>query len=177
MSVGGAEAVYRLRSNECWKQNKPWNTKNVETSQSKAQIQLHFPLCSPSSYWLEIKLVSSVGIPQDPKILSSFEAIGKTEADLEGCTICICSGTDLVNLSFMFMVAENPDVARVNAFMHLISTPHVVDKVKCWSDRFKALGVGVAVSSVALKQKGLQVWSVGGVSMCEVYFPLILCSG
>lgn len=52
--------------------------------------------------------------PQDPKILSSFEAIGKTEADLEGCIICICSGTDLVNINFMFMVAENPETARVN---------------------------------------------------------------
>uniref|UniRef100_A0A8C5N5W3 1-phosphatidylinositol 4,5-bisphosphate phosphodiesterase n=1 Tax=Gouania willdenowi TaxID=441366 RepID=A0A8C5N5W3_GOUWI len=49
---------------------------------------------------------------QDPKILSSFEAIGKTEADLEGCIICICSGTDMVNLNFMFMVAENPEIAR-----------------------------------------------------------------
>uniref|UniRef100_A0A7N6B5I1 1-phosphatidylinositol 4,5-bisphosphate phosphodiesterase n=1 Tax=Anabas testudineus TaxID=64144 RepID=A0A7N6B5I1_ANATE len=48
----------------------------------------------------------------DPKILSSFEAIGKTEADLEGCIICLCSGTDLVNLNFMFMVAENPDIAK-----------------------------------------------------------------
>lgn len=53
--------------------------------------------------------------PQDPKILSSFEATGKTETDLEGCIICICSGTDLVNLNFMFMVAENPETARVNA--------------------------------------------------------------
>uniref|UniRef100_A0A7N9ARI0 1-phosphatidylinositol 4,5-bisphosphate phosphodiesterase n=1 Tax=Mastacembelus armatus TaxID=205130 RepID=A0A7N9ARI0_9TELE len=50
--------------------------------------------------------------PQDPKILSSFEATGKTEADLEGCIICICSGTDLVNLNFMFLVADNPDTAR-----------------------------------------------------------------
>lgn len=57
---------------------------------------------------------------QDPKILSSFEAIGKTEADLEGCIICICSGTDLVNLNFMFMVAENPDTARVSAFSRLL---------------------------------------------------------
>uniref|UniRef100_A0AAX7SVR0 1-phosphatidylinositol 4,5-bisphosphate phosphodiesterase n=1 Tax=Astatotilapia calliptera TaxID=8154 RepID=A0AAX7SVR0_ASTCA len=48
----------------------------------------------------------------DPKILSSFEATGKTETDLEGCIICICSGTDLVNLNFMFMVAENPETAR-----------------------------------------------------------------
>lgn len=46
--------------------------------------------------------------------MTSFEAIGKTEADLEGCIICICSGTDLVNLNFMFMVAENPDTARVS---------------------------------------------------------------
>uniref|UniRef100_A0A665V562 1-phosphatidylinositol 4,5-bisphosphate phosphodiesterase n=1 Tax=Echeneis naucrates TaxID=173247 RepID=A0A665V562_ECHNA len=49
---------------------------------------------------------------KDPKILSSFETIGKTEADLEGCIICICSGTDLVNLNFMFLVAESPDTAR-----------------------------------------------------------------
>ncbi|XP_020488046.2 1-phosphatidylinositol 4,5-bisphosphate phosphodiesterase beta-4 isoform X1 [Labrus bergylta] len=64
---------------------------------------------------LECSLINSIrvgAVPKDPKILSSFETIGKTEADLEGCIICICSGTDLVNLSFMFMVAENPDTAR-----------------------------------------------------------------
>ncbi|XP_040017421.2 1-phosphatidylinositol 4,5-bisphosphate phosphodiesterase beta-4 isoform X3 [Gasterosteus aculeatus] len=64
---------------------------------------------------LECSLINSIrvcGVPKDPKILSSFEAIGKTEADLEGCIICICSGTDLVNLNFMFMVAESPDTAR-----------------------------------------------------------------
>uniref|UniRef100_A0A8C6LFV4 Phosphoinositide phospholipase C n=1 Tax=Nothobranchius furzeri TaxID=105023 RepID=A0A8C6LFV4_NOTFU len=64
---------------------------------------------------LECSLINSIrvgAIPKDPKILSSFEAVGKTEADLEGCIICICSGTDLVNLSFMFLVAENPDIAR-----------------------------------------------------------------
>nr|XP_057913830.1 1-phosphatidylinositol 4,5-bisphosphate phosphodiesterase beta-4-like isoform X2 [Doryrhamphus excisus] len=64
---------------------------------------------------LECSLINSIrvgAVPKDPKILSSFEATGKTEADLEGCIICICSGADLVNLSFMFMVAENPDTAR-----------------------------------------------------------------
>ncbi|CAN9507684.1 unnamed protein product [Ophioblennius macclurei] len=64
---------------------------------------------------LECSLINSIrvgAVPKDPKILSSFEAIGKTETDLEGCIICICSGTDLVNLNFMFMVAENPDIAR-----------------------------------------------------------------
>ncbi|XP_008311462.1 1-phosphatidylinositol 4,5-bisphosphate phosphodiesterase beta-4 isoform X1 [Cynoglossus semilaevis] len=64
---------------------------------------------------LECSLINSIrvgAVPKDPKILSSFEAVGKTEADLEGCVICICSGTDLVNLNFMFMVAENPDTAR-----------------------------------------------------------------
>uniref|UniRef100_A0A8C7JK72 Phosphoinositide phospholipase C n=1 Tax=Oncorhynchus kisutch TaxID=8019 RepID=A0A8C7JK72_ONCKI len=45
----------------------------------------------------------------DPKILSLFEAAGKKEEELEGCVICVCSGTDLVNLSFMYMVADSPD--------------------------------------------------------------------
>uniref|UniRef100_A0A8C7MY94 1-phosphatidylinositol 4,5-bisphosphate phosphodiesterase n=1 Tax=Oncorhynchus kisutch TaxID=8019 RepID=A0A8C7MY94_ONCKI len=48
----------------------------------------------------------------DPKILSLFEAAGKKEEELEGCVICVCSGTDLVNLSFMYMVADSPDTAR-----------------------------------------------------------------
>lgn len=64
---------------------------------------------------LECSLINSIrvgAVPKDPKILSSFEATGKTETDLEGCIICICSGTDLVNLNFMFMVAENPETAR-----------------------------------------------------------------
>uniref|UniRef100_A0A673WVU3 1-phosphatidylinositol 4,5-bisphosphate phosphodiesterase n=1 Tax=Salmo trutta TaxID=8032 RepID=A0A673WVU3_SALTR len=49
---------------------------------------------------------------RDPKILSLFEAAGKKEEELEGCVICVCSGTDLVNLSFMYMVADSPDTAR-----------------------------------------------------------------
>ncbi|XP_033847057.1 1-phosphatidylinositol 4,5-bisphosphate phosphodiesterase beta-4-like [Periophthalmus magnuspinnatus] len=64
---------------------------------------------------LECSLINSIrvgAVPKDPKILCSFEAVGKTEADLEGCIICICSGTDLVNLNFMFLVAETPDTAR-----------------------------------------------------------------
>ncbi|XP_033931726.1 1-phosphatidylinositol 4,5-bisphosphate phosphodiesterase beta-4-like isoform X2 [Pseudochaenichthys georgianus] len=64
---------------------------------------------------LECSLINSIrvgGVPREPKILASFEALGKTESDLEGCIICICSGTDLVNLNFVFMVAESPDTAR-----------------------------------------------------------------
>uniref|UniRef100_A0A669FAK9 1-phosphatidylinositol 4,5-bisphosphate phosphodiesterase n=1 Tax=Oreochromis niloticus TaxID=8128 RepID=A0A669FAK9_ORENI len=59
-------------------------------------------------------------VPKDPKILSSFEATGKTEADLEGCIICICSGTDLVNLNFMFMVAENPETKWIEGLRSVI---------------------------------------------------------
>ncbi|KAL0967715.1 hypothetical protein UPYG_G00255940 [Umbra pygmaea] len=64
---------------------------------------------------LECSLINSIrvgAVPKDPKILSSFEAVGKKEEELEGCVICICSGTDLVNLSFMYMVADTPDTAR-----------------------------------------------------------------
>uniref|UniRef100_A0AAQ4R3T0 1-phosphatidylinositol 4,5-bisphosphate phosphodiesterase n=1 Tax=Gasterosteus aculeatus aculeatus TaxID=481459 RepID=A0AAQ4R3T0_GASAC len=72
---------------------------------------------------LECSLINSIrvcGVPKDPKILSSFEAIGKTEADLEGCIICICSGTDLVNLNFMFMVAESPDTKWIEGLRSVI---------------------------------------------------------
>uniref|UniRef100_A0A3Q1FGT8 1-phosphatidylinositol 4,5-bisphosphate phosphodiesterase n=1 Tax=Acanthochromis polyacanthus TaxID=80966 RepID=A0A3Q1FGT8_9TELE len=72
---------------------------------------------------LECSLINSIrvgAVPKDPKILSSFEAIGKTETDLEGCIICICSGTDLVNLSFMFMVAENPDTKWIEGLRSVI---------------------------------------------------------
>uniref|UniRef100_A0A4W6DUT0 1-phosphatidylinositol 4,5-bisphosphate phosphodiesterase n=1 Tax=Lates calcarifer TaxID=8187 RepID=A0A4W6DUT0_LATCA len=72
---------------------------------------------------LECSLINSIrvgAVPKDPKILSSFEAIGKTEADLEGCIICICSGTDLVNLNFMFMVAENPDTKWIEGLRSVI---------------------------------------------------------
>uniref|UniRef100_A0A8B9JU25 1-phosphatidylinositol 4,5-bisphosphate phosphodiesterase n=1 Tax=Astyanax mexicanus TaxID=7994 RepID=A0A8B9JU25_ASTMX len=64
---------------------------------------------------LECSLINSVrvgAVPKDPKILSSLEAAGKNEADLEGCIICVCSGPDLVNLSFMYMVADNADTAK-----------------------------------------------------------------
>uniref|UniRef100_A0A3B1K2B1 1-phosphatidylinositol 4,5-bisphosphate phosphodiesterase n=1 Tax=Astyanax mexicanus TaxID=7994 RepID=A0A3B1K2B1_ASTMX len=49
---------------------------------------------------------------KDPKILSALEATGKTESDLEGRIICICSGADLVNLSFMYIVAQDISIAK-----------------------------------------------------------------
>uniref|UniRef100_A0A8C7JD66 Phosphoinositide phospholipase C n=1 Tax=Oncorhynchus kisutch TaxID=8019 RepID=A0A8C7JD66_ONCKI len=59
--------------------------------------------------WKSDGKVQSLNQICDPKILSSFEAAGKKEEELEGCVICVCSGTDLVNLSFMYMVADSPD--------------------------------------------------------------------
>ncbi|XP_030627021.1 1-phosphatidylinositol 4,5-bisphosphate phosphodiesterase beta-4 [Chanos chanos] len=64
---------------------------------------------------LECSLINSIrvgAVPKDPKILSSLEGPGRTEADLDGCIICVCSGPDLVNLSFMYMVADNTEIAK-----------------------------------------------------------------
>ncbi|XP_063078219.1 1-phosphatidylinositol 4,5-bisphosphate phosphodiesterase beta-4-like [Engraulis encrasicolus] len=64
---------------------------------------------------LECSLINSIRVgtvPKDPKILSTLEAAGKTEAELEGRIICVCSGTDLVNLSFLYMVADTADTAK-----------------------------------------------------------------
>ncbi|XP_077094408.1 1-phosphatidylinositol 4,5-bisphosphate phosphodiesterase beta-4 isoform X2 [Siphateles boraxobius] len=64
---------------------------------------------------LEFSLINSIrdiSVPKDPKILSALEATGKCDANLEGRIICICSGTDLVNLSFMYMVTQNINAAK-----------------------------------------------------------------
>uniref|UniRef100_A0A8C2HQS8 Phosphoinositide phospholipase C n=1 Tax=Cyprinus carpio TaxID=7962 RepID=A0A8C2HQS8_CYPCA len=64
---------------------------------------------------LECSLINSIRpgvVPKDPKILASLEASGKSEADLDGRIICVCSGTDLVNLSFMYMVTDSTDTAK-----------------------------------------------------------------
>ncbi|KAG1924947.1 1-phosphatidylinositol 4,5-bisphosphate phosphodiesterase beta-4 [Pimephales promelas] len=64
---------------------------------------------------LEFSLINSIrdiSVPKDPKIVSALEATGKSEANLEGRIICICSGTDLVNLSFMYMVTQNISAAK-----------------------------------------------------------------
>ncbi|XP_016283310.1 1-phosphatidylinositol 4,5-bisphosphate phosphodiesterase beta-4 isoform X1 [Monodelphis domestica] len=64
---------------------------------------------------LECSLINSIrfgSVPKDPKILAALEAFGKSESDLEGRIVCVCSGTDLVNISFTYMVAENPEVAK-----------------------------------------------------------------
>nr|XP_038032971.1 1-phosphatidylinositol 4,5-bisphosphate phosphodiesterase beta-4 isoform X9 [Anas platyrhynchos] len=64
---------------------------------------------------LECSLINSVrfgAIPKDPKILTALEAVGKSENELEGRIVCVCSGTDLVNISFTFMVAENTEIAK-----------------------------------------------------------------
>ncbi|XP_010353588.1 1-phosphatidylinositol 4,5-bisphosphate phosphodiesterase beta-4 isoform X7 [Rhinopithecus roxellana] len=64
---------------------------------------------------LECSLINSIrsgAIPKDPKILAALEAVGKSENDLEGRIVCVCSGIDLVNISFTYMVAENPEVTK-----------------------------------------------------------------
>ncbi|XP_062858329.1 1-phosphatidylinositol 4,5-bisphosphate phosphodiesterase beta-4-like isoform X2 [Trichomycterus rosablanca] len=64
---------------------------------------------------LECSLINSVragAVPKDPKILAALEAAGRSEADLDGCIICVCSGPDLVNLSFMYLVADSADTAK-----------------------------------------------------------------
>ncbi|KAG8517775.1 1-phosphatidylinositol 4,5-bisphosphate phosphodiesterase beta-4, partial [Galemys pyrenaicus] len=64
---------------------------------------------------LECSLINSIRLgatPKDPKILAALEAVGKAENDLEGRIVCVCSGTDLVNISFTYMVAENPEVTK-----------------------------------------------------------------
>lgn len=64
---------------------------------------------------LECSLINSIrlaAIPKDPKILAALEAVGKSENDLEGRILCVCSGTDLVNIGFTYMVAENPEITK-----------------------------------------------------------------
>lgn len=60
---------------------------------------------------------------QDPKILAALETVGKSENDLEGRILCVCSGTDLVNISFIYMVAENPEVTKVASMIKPPSFP------------------------------------------------------
>ncbi|XP_069811535.1 1-phosphatidylinositol 4,5-bisphosphate phosphodiesterase beta-4 isoform X3 [Dendropsophus ebraccatus] len=64
---------------------------------------------------LECSLINSIRygmVPKDPKILSALESVGKAENELEGRVVCVCSGTDLVNINFTYMVAESVDVAK-----------------------------------------------------------------
>ncbi|KAG5276906.1 hypothetical protein AALO_G00111140 [Alosa alosa] len=64
---------------------------------------------------LECSLINSIRVgtvPKDPKILAALEAAGKTEAELEGRIICVCSGNDLVNLNFMYMVSDSAEMAK-----------------------------------------------------------------
>ncbi|XP_073789954.1 1-phosphatidylinositol 4,5-bisphosphate phosphodiesterase beta-4 isoform X4 [Danio rerio] len=64
---------------------------------------------------LECSLINSVRpavVSKDSKILACLEAAGRSEADLDGRIICVCSGPDLVNLSFMYMVTDNTDTAK-----------------------------------------------------------------
>ncbi|XP_062864064.1 1-phosphatidylinositol 4,5-bisphosphate phosphodiesterase beta-4 [Trichomycterus rosablanca] len=64
---------------------------------------------------LECSLINSIrntNLLKDPKFVSALEAAGKTESDVEGRIICICSGTDLVNLSFMYILAHNLSTAK-----------------------------------------------------------------
>ncbi|KAA0708140.1 1-phosphatidylinositol 4,5-bisphosphate phosphodiesterase beta-4 [Triplophysa tibetana] len=64
---------------------------------------------------LECSLINSIRpgvVPKDLKILACLEGAGKSEADLDGRIICVCSGQDLVNLNFMYMLTDSPDTAK-----------------------------------------------------------------
>ncbi|TSM77318.1 1-phosphatidylinositol 4,5-bisphosphate phosphodiesterase beta-4 [Bagarius yarrelli] len=64
---------------------------------------------------LECSLINSIrntDVPKDPKILAAIDSTGKSESDLDGKIICICSGTDLVNASFMYIVAPTVSIAK-----------------------------------------------------------------
>ncbi|XP_029449368.1 1-phosphatidylinositol 4,5-bisphosphate phosphodiesterase beta-4 [Rhinatrema bivittatum] len=64
---------------------------------------------------LECSLINSIrftAVPKDPKILAALEAVGKAEHELDGRIVCVCSGTDLVNISFIYMVAETAEEAK-----------------------------------------------------------------
>ncbi|MBN3271977.1 PLCB4 phosphodiesterase, partial [Polyodon spathula] len=64
---------------------------------------------------LECSLINSIrngAVPKDPKIITALESVGKTENDLEGRIVCVCCGTDLVNLNFIYMVANNAETAK-----------------------------------------------------------------
>ncbi|XP_063774646.1 1-phosphatidylinositol 4,5-bisphosphate phosphodiesterase beta-4 isoform X2 [Pseudophryne corroboree] len=64
---------------------------------------------------LECSLINSIrvgAVPKDPKLVSALEAAGKAENELEGRIVVVCSGTDLVNINFNYMVAETVDIAK-----------------------------------------------------------------
>ncbi|XP_063040753.1 1-phosphatidylinositol 4,5-bisphosphate phosphodiesterase beta-4 [Engraulis encrasicolus] len=64
---------------------------------------------------LECSLINSIRstIPKDAKTLASLEALGRQESDLEDCTLCICSGPDLVNLTFTYLVSQDSNVTKL----------------------------------------------------------------
>ncbi|XP_042188776.1 1-phosphatidylinositol 4,5-bisphosphate phosphodiesterase beta-4 isoform X2 [Callorhinchus milii] len=49
---------------------------------------------------------------KDPKLLSALEGVGRGENELEGRVFNVCSGADLVNISFMYMVADHVETAK-----------------------------------------------------------------
>lgn len=76
---------------------------------------------------------------QDLKILACLEGAGKSEADLDGRIICVCSGQDLVNLSFMYMLTDSPDTAKVTVNVATSVLPdqrrRVLVEAKYWTKR------------------------------------------
>lgn len=55
--------------------------------------------------------------------MAALEALGKSENDLEGRIVCVCSGADLVNISFTYMVAEKSKLTKVSSMTQPPSIP------------------------------------------------------
>ncbi|XP_061406174.1 1-phosphatidylinositol 4,5-bisphosphate phosphodiesterase beta-4-like isoform X1 [Lethenteron reissneri] len=64
---------------------------------------------------LECSLVNDVRLgtqPKDTKVLAALEGLARVGPELESCLVCVCSGTDLVNITFTHLVADSPEVAK-----------------------------------------------------------------
>uniref|UniRef100_A0A8C8YSW2 1-phosphatidylinositol 4,5-bisphosphate phosphodiesterase n=1 Tax=Prolemur simus TaxID=1328070 RepID=A0A8C8YSW2_PROSS len=111
---------------------------------------------------LECSLINSIrlgAIPKDPKILAALETVGKSENDLEGRIVCVCSGTDLVNISFTYLVAENPEVTKqwvegLRSIIHNFRANNV-SPMTCLKKHSRANGKTEKVIFQALKELGL----------------------
>ncbi|XP_056623147.1 1-phosphatidylinositol 4,5-bisphosphate phosphodiesterase beta-4 isoform X2 [Triplophysa dalaica] len=64
---------------------------------------------------LECSLINRVceaNVPKDSKLVSALETSGRCSSNLQDRIMCVCSGTDLINLNFMYIITHDSNTAK-----------------------------------------------------------------
>ena len=60
----------------------------------------------------QVNDIRAGGVPRDVRLLAELQNRASAFGNLEELSLTICSGSDMVNINYLHMVARDPEIAR-----------------------------------------------------------------